>query len=241
MEFVEGKPSWLTPFIHFKIFGIKPIYSIFIRIPFLCDKFLKVDWKVTERVVENNWLYRFLDKLPEQARILDVGCVGSMVSFELANMGYKVTGIDLRGYPLLHPNFSFVKGDICRMPFPDGSFDFITAISTIEHVGFPFYDLPAFPEGDKKVIREIYRCLKYEGLFYMTVPFGLKENTWYQIFDSRHLTGLLQDFNIIEEKYYRRSLGKFWLPVTAQELEKVSPYSSQGVNGVAILLCKKRS
>jgi SAM-dependent methyltransferase len=236
----KGKPSWITPVIHFRIFGIKPILSLLLRIPLLREKFLELDWEVWERVVENTWLYRFLDQLSEQARILDVGCVESLISFELATMGYKVTGIDMRDYdyPLAHPNFSFFVGDICKMPFANEFFDMIMAISTIEHVGLPSYGLSAFPEGDKKSLVEIHRCLKPNGLLYITLPFGVKRITWLRIYDSQSLIDLLKNFDILVSKYYQCFQDKLWLPTTARELERMSSSKEDG-EGVVIMLCRK--
>lgn len=239
-EVFHGKPSWLTPIIHFRVLGIKPILSFLIRIPLLCKAFLAIDWKVSERVLENNWLYCFLDRLPEEARILDIGCAESMLSFELANMGYRVIGIDIRDYPLTHPNLSSIVGNICQMPFRDESFDFITCISTIEHIGLSSWGIPAFSQGDINAMKEILRCLKPNGLLYLTVPFGIQTITWQRIYNSQHLNDLLKDFEILISKYYQRHQYKFWLPTTAQELEKISSTIEERVNGVAIVLCRKK-
>ena len=240
VEIVKARPAWITPLVHLKIFGFKPIFSFLIRIPALRDRFLDLDWIVKERVLENNWIYRFLHYAPQKARILDIGCATSKISFELANMGYKVTGIDLRNNPLEHPNLSFVFADVCQMPFGDATFDLAMAISTIEHVGIAFYDLAAFPDGDVKALAEIRRCLKPGGLLYLTIPFGKKETTWARTYNFETLAGLLKDFEIIESKYYLRQQNKFWFPSSAQEAEASAPYRrGEGSEAVAIMLCKR--
>ncbi|MBI4656796.1 MAG: class I SAM-dependent methyltransferase [Elusimicrobia bacterium] len=241
-EVFNGRTAWLTPIIHFKVFGVKPVLFFLLRIPALRKMFLSVDWRTRERIIENNLLYCFLDKLHERSQILDIGYAESTVSLELASMGYKVTGIDMRDFPMTHPNFSSVIGNICQMPFKDESFDLIISISTIEHIGISSYGMTAFPEGDAKAIKEILRCLKPNGLFYLTVPFGGTQTTaWQRIYNSQSLNSLLRDFEILVSKYYRRYQYKFWLPATAEELEKVPSTVEEGVNGVAIKLCSPRS
>lgn len=240
IEIFEGKPfKWLTPIIHFKFMGFKPFLSIIWRVPFLRDNLLKIDWECRERVVENTWIYRWLDNVPDRAKILDIGCAESPLSFELASMGYKVVGIDLRNYPLTHPNLNFVIGDIFRLPFLSSSFDFVSAISTVEHLGISTWGIPASSKEDIDGINEIYRCLKHNGFLFLTVPFGKKNITWQRIYDYKSLRRLLQKFNIISCKYYKRVEKKYWIEVQRQELENIPSLAKDGVNGVAIFLCKK--
>lgn len=240
IEIFEGKPRKLiTPLIHFKILGTKPILAIIWRIPFLRNALLDINWECRERVLEYPWLYRCLDMLPNQAKILDIGCAESSLAFELASMGYQVVGIDLRDYVLTHPNLNFVLGNIFYMPFPPNSFDFIAAISTIEHVGIPTWGIPAHPKSDTDAINEIYRCLKPGGFLFLTVPFGVKTVTWQRIYDYDTLRILLEAFNVQLSKYYKRVERKYWLEVEKEELEKIPSTIDTGVNGVAIFLCRK--
>jgi SAM-dependent methyltransferase len=51
------------------------------------------------------------------------------------------------------------QGDICAMPFADGSFDLVLATDIIEHV-----------EDDAQALLEIERVLKPDGLALITVP-----------------------------------------------------------------------
>ena len=184
VEIFKGKPTkWITPIIHLRTLGTKPFLAILWRIPFLRDYFLEVDWECRERVLEYPWLYRCLHTLPEKARILDIGCAESSLVFELASMGYNVIGLDLRDYPLTHPNFKFVIGNIFWLPFLSNSFDFISAISTIEHLGIPTWGIPSYSKSDADGINEIHRCLKLGGLLFLTVPFGTKTISWQRIYD----------------------------------------------------------
>lgn len=97
-------------------------------------------------------------RLPRDAAILDLGAFCSEVPVALAKMGYTaVHGIDLNALVQQMPYADRVRytvGDFTKCPYPDGSFDAITAISVIEHG----YD----PE---RLLGEIGRLLRPNGLF----------------------------------------------------------------------------
>jgi SAM-dependent methyltransferase len=240
IEVFQGKPAkWITRIIHFKILGIKPFLAVMWRIPFLRNYFLVIDWECRERVLEYPWLYRCLNALPDKARVLDIGSAESPLVFELASMGYKVVGLDLRDYPLTHPNLGFVIGNIFWLPFLSESFDFISAISTIEHLGIPTWGIPSYSTSDADGINEINRCLKPGGLLFLTVPFGIKTITWQRIYDYETLQKLIPQYDVIISKYYKRIEKKYWIEAEKEELEEVASTLELGVNGVAIYLCRK--
>ena len=52
--------------------------------------------------------------------------------------------------------------DACHLAFEDGSFDIVTAVSSIEHIE---------GKGDSEAMREMARVLKPAGALYVTVPY----------------------------------------------------------------------
>lgn len=80
---------------------------------------------------------RRLDRLPRSARILDVGCASSPLLRNLAALGFHdLVGIDLtveKMEDLLHPDITYLDGDLLKAPFPSATFDAITCLSVIEH------------------------------------------------------------------------------------------------------------
>ncbi len=196
--------------------------------------------KANERVVEMPFVFQNIS-LKKGASILDFGCTDSKLPIELASLGYKVTGTDLRSYKLRHPNFNFVMGYFQKNSFRDASFDAVTAISAIEHCGMSDYGEEKFEQGDYKIVKEINRILKPKGQFIITVPFGMKARApGYRIYDLKSLHELLRDFRIKKEEFYIGLNQKSWVPSTDEELEKTDSATRGYVQGVACVLAEKR-
>lgn len=184
----------------------------------LVDKIFYDDFSVNERIFERPFIFLNLPPPEKNIKVLDVGCSFSVLSLEMASIGYKVWGIDLIDYPFKHPNLEFLKADISAMPFPDNFFDVVAAISTIEHVGIGHYGDPTHENGDYKAVNEIRRVLKTGGKFIITVPYGKKmviEN-FFRIYDEDELRTLLSAFKI-EKKLYFTRVGKAWHSARREE------------------------
>ncbi|AWZ06492.1 MULTISPECIES: bifunctional 2-polyprenyl-6-hydroxyphenol methylase/3-demethylubiquinol 3-O-methyltransferase UbiG [unclassified Streptomyces] len=78
----------------------------------------------------------------EQARLLDVGCGGGLFGPHVAGKGYRLVGVDLSAKSLeealRHGFDEVVRTDISELPFPDESFDVVTAGQCLEHVPDPY-------------------------------------------------------------------------------------------------------
>jgi len=95
--------------------------------------------------------------------VLDVGCGGGRTINKLANVADKVHGIDYSEESVATAHrintrwidigrVSIREGTVSQLPFPDGTFDLVTAIET--HLFWP--DLP-------KDFAEVFRVLKAGG------------------------------------------------------------------------------
>lgn len=117
---------------------------------------------------------------PENARILDAGCVGSPILEVLHGHGYRdLWGCDFTENDLPQvPGLQFVKRDLTKTEFPAGTFDAVTCLSVVEH-GVP---LSAF-------FGEMHRLLKPSGHLLISVDYNEpKINT--DDVDRRHTFGL---------------------------------------------------
>ncbi len=199
------------------------------------------DWCVNERIVENPFVFMHL-KLDKGSRILDLGCHSSRISLQLANLGYKVVGIDFLDYGFTHPNFEFHKEDLLESNFQSESFDGVLAISTVEHAGFCAYSVEERKRGNDDIllVNEITRVLKKGGQFIITVPFGAKARTRTQkVYDTQSLCSLLRAYTIETESYYRCVERKYWFEVDKKWFEQHTP-RDRHVVGVALLSCIRK-
>lgn len=103
-----------------------------------------------------------LERINPASKILDVGCGGGFLSNELALHGHDVTGVDIseeslnvaRSFDKTN-NAKYITADAYRLPFPDNSFDVLTAMDFLEHVDRP-----------DDIIKEFARVLKPQGRFF---------------------------------------------------------------------------
>lgn len=122
-----------------------------------------------DRDIEDPFIRARLAMLPAGARILDVGCVDGWVLDEYPT----ALGVDSREAPVKWVG----RLDLCdaeTMPHAAASFDAVTCVSVLEHVGLGWYGDPAGdPEKPGRVIAEMARVLKPGGWLFLTVPTGL--------------------------------------------------------------------
>lgn len=94
--------------------------------------------------------------------ILDVGCGAGNMIHHLARYG-RVQGIEVDPRPVKiaqQRGYDVRLGDATReIPFPDASFDLVTALDVIEHV-----------DADENILREAFRVLRPEGHVLITTP-----------------------------------------------------------------------
>ena len=100
---------------------------------------------------------------PHSARALDVGCGGGLLTEELAEMGFAVTGIDpsLRSLEIARAHaakkglpIDYAQGYGNEIPFENESFDVVFCCDVLEHIA----------QWDD-VIRDISRVLRSGGVF----------------------------------------------------------------------------
>lgn len=128
-------------------------------------------------------------RCPKDAAILDLGAFCSEVPVSLAMMGYTaVHGIDLNPQVQQMPfagQVRYTVGDFNRCPFPDASFDAITAISVIEHGYHP-----------EQLLGEIGRLLRPGGLFIASFDYWPQkiDTAGHKFFDLSWLIFSEEDF-----------------------------------------------
>jgi SAM-dependent methyltransferase len=144
-----------------------------------------------ERVVEYPWLF-------SQVRGGVVLDAGSTLNHEhvldrfltrIARLHIMTLAPERVSFP--ERGVSYVYGDLRDIPYQDGSFDVVAAISTLEHIGMDtrIYGVASAPSADpaaevRKAVRELLRVLRREGTFLVTVPYGAREDHgWFRQLD----------------------------------------------------------
>ena len=111
----------------------------------------------------------FVDKLPADSHLLDIGCATGRLCFALARQGYNVTGIDVAEKQIEQAqqiaekekiNVKFLHYEPPTLPFSDGSFAAVFLIRTYCYV----------PHRAARIafLEEIARVLSPDGFLFMS-------------------------------------------------------------------------
>ncbi len=207
-----------------------------------------------ERLVEYSWVATKFSSLTPKARFLDVGCVMNTDYFlrKILRLFEDVHFLNLVSEPLaLHGRISFHSQDIRVCELPRKSFDFITCISTLEHVGgdnsYNDFSLnksaeikiknyltnkPCWQEGFEVLLE----LLKPDGILLISMPYGKGEwiNCKYRYYELGETD--IKDFYSIAKKYdvdlkisiiYKHDYG--WSLDSSQKLTSIPKVGSNAV------------
>ena len=166
---------------------------------------------VNERVVETPYVFRQLASVPVGASVLDVGATESLVAISLASLGYHVTAIDPRPYPLEHRDLTTVVARIEDWEH-EGTFDAIVCVSTIEHIGLGAYGEPANENRvDLAAMQRMHKLVKPGGFLVLTTRFGTAGvDSFQRTYDRPGLEELFEGWTIEELTIVRRDGDTSW-------------------------------
>jgi SAM-dependent methyltransferase len=127
------------------------------------------------------YMLPLLDKLglrPGRTSVLAAGCGLAADVDTLNDEGYAAWGIDcgnrVRGWSRRKQQDRLARADATYLPFPDASFDFVTAFNLLEHVGTEGKDLTTVePDYEAKrlaVMRSLLRVTKPGGYVLLSGP-----------------------------------------------------------------------
>lgn len=141
-----------------------------------------------------NFVYNRMEKNKKNAYILDIGCRSGMMSGLFQFEGFKnLYGVDVSHKALKTVN-SEVKVFLCdahSLCFSDESFNVVTAAHVVEHC-----------ERPQKVVDEVYRVLKDNGLIFIEVPLEHSDRPGAGHFchfeEQKDVENLMKSFEILE-------------------------------------------
>jgi SAM-dependent methyltransferase len=151
---------------------------------------------VNERIIEVPYAFRMLGAVAPGTKVLEVGASESTVALSLASLGYEVTAIDPRPYPVQHPRLRVVTAEVQRWD-PHESFAAVVCISTLEHIGVGAYGQAEDADGDRAALERIFGLTEPGGLLVLTVPYGPAAlNELERTYDRQRLQDLLEAWTI---------------------------------------------
>ena len=125
--------------------------------------------------IENSFRYFKKFKIKKDSQILDVGTnIGTLPNLMSKADWKNVFGIDVtknaigfgkKKYPKISKNLIAYNGE--KIPFKNNSFDVVTSFDVIEHIPKP-----------SKILDEIYRVLKPNGIFIFQTPNKIINSCW---------------------------------------------------------------
>ena len=159
-----------------------------------------------ERLVEVPWV---LSRL-RSGRVLEIGYAFAEPAYVAALVDADVgelVGADLAAADV--PGMDTVVADARALPFPDGSFDQVLLVSTLEHIGADntVYGADGSVDASGRVaaLGEVRRVLKASGSLLVTVPLGEPHDYgWFRQEDIRGWTKLFTGagFFVEEQEAY---------------------------------------
>jgi 2-polyprenyl-3-methyl-5-hydroxy-6-metoxy-1,4-benzoquinol methylase len=166
---------------------------------------------VNERIVELPYVLRALAPIRSGASVLDVGATESLLSLHLASLGYNVTAIDPRPYPVEHPRLEVVAAEVQRWQ-PKKEFDAVVCLSTIEHIGLGAYgEAQDEDRADLLAMNRIRACTRPGGLLVLTTPFGAAQtNAFTRVYNRETLDELLEGWAVSDLTIARRESDFTW-------------------------------
>jgi hypothetical protein len=189
---------------------------------------------VSERIVEQPYVFTSIASLLGPLRILDVGGSESTVALSLACLGHEVHVVDPRGYRLKHPQLHEHAVRLEELE-ADSQFDVVLALSAVEHFGLGSYGQPI--EGDRMdraALAEIHRRLVPAGLLVLTVPCARDSSCdeFQRTYSLGELSGMLvDDWEVLDLSVAWQRDVQTWMLGTRD---------SQGERGVAMVRARNR-
>lgn len=170
----------------------------------------------TERVVEVPWM---LTNLPQSGKVLDIGSCGASYLADINQIDRELHCLDPQDCTTAIPSAAkFYKESIIGNSLQRNYYDCVVVLSTLEHIGLPFYDQAPFEHGDKLALAEVWDLLRPAAYTLVTVPAGRSKITsWYRQYSPKDLQALFAGWKIAIS--YWGYMDRHYIPIEESAVE----------------------
>jgi SAM-dependent methyltransferase len=197
----------------------------------------------SERIIEIPWVFA---RVPtwHGARVLDVGTAFAPFFYRqwLASLARQVElhVVDLA--PAWIRRATVHRADVRRLPFASETFDAVTCISTLEHIGldnrrYGVGDEPSASRPDVLALRELRRVTRPGGRVLVTVPAGVAgEHSWYRQYSPASWAATVASASLSTSDigYFTHDSSRGWLAAAPEEVE-LHEYGIGAPNAAALI------
>lgn len=163
--------------------------------------------------LQDTWFAR---KIAERRPASHVDIASSVKSMAMVSQFVPVTLVDIRPVEIELERFTFLKGSVLALPFPDRSIASLSSLCVIEHIGLGRYGDPFDARGSEKAAAELGRVLAPGGDLYVSVPVDVECRIYFnahRAFTRDYLLALFPGLGLVEERYiYGRMLFPAYEP-----------------------------
>jgi pseudaminic acid biosynthesis-associated methylase len=172
------------------------------RNDFDLDSFAKQQWGITRTEMNKE----FLEGMPKQARILEIGCNRGMQLDKLYEMGYKnLWGIEINKKALAiarkSARYNVVEATAFDIPFKDNYFDVVFTSGVLIHIRPD--DLPKAVAEIGRVTRKYIWGFEYFSINLQEINYRGHGNRLWKADFAKLVQKNLPGFRLIKEKKYK--------------------------------------
>ena len=149
---------------------------------------------------QGNWLARRLALNPPRQHV-DIG--SSVLTIGVLSAHVPTIFVDYRPLAARQSGLTPVGGDITCLPFRDASFESVSCLHVIEHIGLGRYGDPLDAKGASRAANELQRVLSPSGKLFLSTPIGRERVCFnaHRVFSVTTVLAMFSQLRLVEFSY----------------------------------------